>query len=839
MAFDSVELLMLYEIVTFPFAGSDDELLHQVVEKCTRLFGARRLALDTADESAASTIRFWGFRSAADAMAAAADPSPNALVVRLGDKQLGYLYVDHALQPGSRDRRLYEILARRIGAAVERRLASSIARRSEFEKAVILDSIREHVAFQDSLLRIRWANRAAAGGVTGVGADDLIGKVCYEAFFGTGQPCAGCPVILALDDGNAHEATLLMPDGTTWYTRAYPVKSDDGVTEGVVKVAMDITGQLEAEQARRSSEEQIKVIFNSVNDAIFVLNSRHEIATVNNKALEMFGVGRDEATQFSFGLDYSAPSNPPGRLEEVWQRAARGEGQLLEWKARRPKDGRHFDAEIFVTKLGPADGNKGHNGLLVTVRDISERKGREEFLRDLFDQSPIGMYIAANGLFRMVNAQMEKYSGLGRAELIGRPTLSLVAPEDRERVRRSAVEMITGRRKAPYEFRLKDSHGATRWVAESVAEIPFNGGRAVLGNVLDITERKESEQALLLLSLQDQVTGLYSRYFFEEELHRLKYGVHYPITILSGDVDGLRLANDSQGHKRGDDLLRAIAEVLRRNARPDDVLARVGGDEFAAILPRCDACEAEAIAGRIRTEVETASLTLLGLPVSISLGWAVASSPAVDLGEVLKSAESHMYRDKLSRSAGTRSQIVSALLAALGAKDYEAQGHVNRVGGLCRYLGRALGLSPRELADLSLLAKVHDLGKVGIPDAVLQKVGELTADEWEIMRQHSEIGYRIASASADLVTVARLVLHHHEHWDGSGYPMGLRGCDIPIECRVHLLADAYDAMTNDRPYRKACSRDYALAEIRRGAGRQFDPQLAGVLLRILDAVEIH
>lgn len=828
MSFDSMELMTLYEIVAFPFAGSVEDLLQQTVERCTRLFGARRIALATDNGSAHPVIAFWGFRSAEDARAAAENPPPNGLLVWLADAQHGYLYVEHALKPSSTDRRLYEVLARRLGASIERWQASRHARRSEFEKAVILDSIHEHVALFDTQLRVQWANRAAALHA-GIGAGELTGRKCYEVMAGVSEPCQGCPALEALADGNAHEATVEFSDGATWHTRAYPVIGDDGIVEGVVSIATNVTQQRSAERVLRRSEELFKVVFDNVNDAVFVLDSQGKTINVNSKALEMFGLGMKEAMHVSLISDCLAPSNLPD-TQNLPQSIREGDNQPLEWKARRPLDGSVFDAEVFATKLTCF---AGEDTLLVTIRDVSERKSREEFLRDLFDQSPICMYIAVDGVLRMVNAQMERCTGYQRAELIGQKTLNFVIPEDRDHVRRCALEMIAGKRKNPYEFRLKDSRGTTRWAAESVAAIPFNGRRAVLGNVLDITERKESEQALRLLSLHDQLTGLYNRHFLEEELHRLKYGIHYPITVLSADVDGLKLINDSLGHKHGDDLLREVADVLRRNTRPSDILARIGGDEFAAILPQCDSCEAEAIIGRIRADVGVVNPLMMELPVSISIGSAVALSPTDDLVETLKSADSHMYRDKLSRSAGTRSQIVSALLTALGAKDFGAQGHVARVRSLCRSLGKALGLSSRELADLSLLAQVHDLGKVGIPDVVLQKEGRLTLDEWEVMRQHSEIGYRIASSSADLIAVASLILHHHEHWDGSGYPMKLSGYGVPIECRAHLLVDAYDAMTNDRPYRKARSHEYALEEIMKCAGRQFDPQLAEVLVRIL------
>ncbi|HSW36153.1 MAG TPA: HD domain-containing phosphohydrolase, partial [Candidatus Limnocylindrales bacterium] len=261
-------------------------------------------------------------------------------------------------------------------------------------------------------------------------------------------------------------------------------------------------------------------------------------------------------------------------------------------------------------------------------------------------------------------------------------------------------------------------------------------------------------------------------------------------------------------------------------------LARVGGDEFSAILQRTDQQTGEGIVKRIREKVIQFNQENLDLPLGISVGIATAEQGETSLKEVYRQADDSMYRDKLYRSSSNRGKIVQSLLAALAERDYIAEGHARRLEELCRAVGEQVALSSYQLADLALLAQVHDLGKVGIPDRILYKPGPLTDEEWEVMRSHPEKGYRIASASPDLSGVADLILRHHERWDGSGYPLQLQGKDIPIECRILSIVDAFDAMTNQRPYNKLKTAKEAFEEIESNAGSQFDPELVAVFLAV-------
>jgi len=347
-----------------------------------------------------------------------------------------------------------------------------------------------------------------------------------------------------------------------------------------------------------------------------------------------------------------------------------------------------------------------------------------------------------------------------------------------------------------------------------------------------------SEEKLYYLSYHDQLTGLYNRAFFEAKLVQLSTKPEYPVSIISADIDGLKLINDTIGQSAGNKLVRHCALIISEALDGTGILARVGGDEFSAILPLTGQTESEHIIRQIRYQIALYNEENSNLPLSLSLGAATAEDKSTSLKKLFKQADDFMFRNKLYHGAIARNGIVQSLLTALAERDYFTEGHARRLEQLCLKVGEKMGLASHQLTDLALLAQVHDLGKVGIPDSILHKAGPLTEEEWEIMKQHPEKGYRIASSAPDLSSIANLILRHHEHWNGGGYPLGLKERDIPIECRILAVADAYDAMTNERPFKKPVSSEEALAELEQCAGSQFDPEVVEIFLKevkILDS----
>ncbi|MFW6381744.1 MAG: HD-GYP domain-containing protein, partial [Bacillota bacterium] len=292
------------------------------------------------------------------------------------------------------------------------------------------------------------------------------------------------------------------------------------------------------------------------------------------------------------------------------------------------------------------------------------------------------------------------------------------------------------------------------------------------------------------------------------------------------DVNGLKLVNDAFGHDLGDRLLVQIARLLDNCCRQEDVVARWGGDEFVILLPRTGRQAARRIINRINRACKKAGDD--PIQPSISLGFITKEEESSDIWDKLKTAEKWMYKHKLLESESARSSIISSLEETLWEKDYETKEHAQRIKNMALKMGQALGLPENKLDELILLAGLHDIGKIAISDSILLKPDSFTEKEWEAMKKHPEIGYRIAQASSELVPVAEGILHHHEWWDGSGYPYGLSGEDIPLTSRIICIVDAFDVMVHERPYKQPIGVEEALVELKRCAGQQFDPELVRV-----------
>jgi HD-GYP domain-containing protein (c-di-GMP phosphodiesterase class II) len=263
-------------------------------------------------------------------------------------------------------------------------------------------------------------------------------------------------------------------------------------------------------------------------------------------------------------------------------------------------------------------------------------------------------------------------------------------------------------------------------------------------------------------------------------------------------------------------------------------VARIGGDEFSVLLPDTTEPAIENACQRIQEAVASYNATNPQLPLSISVGFAINDGAYRNLKDLFKEADNHMYRKKLYGTKSVRSTIVKTLINTLKARDRTTENHIIRLEKLLASIAAFIGLPESTKSDLSLLAKFHDIGKVGVSDSILFKEGPLTPEEWTEMKRHSEIGYRIALSAPELVPIADWILKHHEWWNGQGYPLGIEGEEIPIECRLLAVADTYEALTSACPYRKTFSHWEAVAEMRSYSGKQFDPKLLEKFLQMLE-----
>jgi diguanylate cyclase (GGDEF)-like protein/PAS domain S-box-containing protein len=367
-------------------------------------------------------------------------------------------------------------------------------------------------------------------------------------------------------------------------------------------------------------------------------------------------------------------------------------------------------------------------------------------------------------------------------------------------------------------------------IADSAASIRDDTGHGygVVMVFRDVTQTKKQQQRILYLSYHDPLTEIYNRRFQEEKMVKLNKESMLPLTIIMGDVNGLKVINDVFGHKTGDRLLKEVAKIMQFTIKKKGIAARWGGDEFLILMPKTNVEEAQDMIQTLEKSFETNSL--LPLQISVSLGFDVRQSMNEPMHQSLQKAEEQMYHKKLLAGQSYRNSIINTLLATLYEKSMETEEHALRLETYCIAIAEKMGLAPEEKNELSLLAMLHDIGKVGINMEILKKPGPLNEEEWKEMRRHPEIGYRIAQNTPELSTVAEYILSHHERWDGSGYPRGLKGTEIPLLCRILAIADSYDAMTNNRAYRKAMDCQIAMEEIKRCQGTQFDPQIVEIFL---------
>ncbi|MFW5988069.1 MAG: HD domain-containing phosphohydrolase [bacterium] len=314
-------------------------------------------------------------------------------------------------------------------------------------------------------------------------------------------------------------------------------------------------------------------------------------------------------------------------------------------------------------------------------------------------------------------------------------------------------------------------------------------------------------------------------------MNRLDTQRQLPISLIMADLNGLKMINDSYGHAFGDQFLIKAANILKNACRKEDIVARWGGDEFVILLPRTKRRNVKKIIRRINNLSHKEKEEI---PVSMALGYAVKTKPEQDIYDVLSTAEDYMYQKKLTESKSAKSNILSTLINSLGAKSHETEEHAWRLQKLVFDLGEKLNLSERELNELSLLATLHDIGKTVIPKEILLKPGKLTEEEWQEIKKHPEIGAQIASATKEFAHVAETILYHHEHWDGSGYPEGIKGNNIPLLSRIVSIVDAYDVMTNGRSYKDPMTEEEAVQELIRCSGTQFDPDLVQEFIEIIN-----
>lgn len=591
----------------------------------------------------------------------------------------------------------------------------------------------------------------------------------------------------------------------------------------------------------KDSEELLSMIIDVTGEGLWDWHMDEGIIYHNKRWCTILGL--DESFLSHNMEEFSDRLHPDDREEvlKLINKAVETQGEYYNEHRMISNDG----SVIWVVDRGRVfKNNEGKaNRMIGSITNITLRKKAqmELFLKKEAFQSTllsVGDGIVSTdveGNILVLNPAAEKLIGWKYTEAKGKKVdevIRLIYPESREPVLwESSIDFINKEAKDKERVLLLVSQsGEELTIFENITPVNKPNGETT-GFVMvfrDMTELFEKQKKIQYMSFHDELTGLYNRRYMEDAMRRLDTYRNFPFAIMMLDLNNLKLTNDVFGHEMGDSLIKKTADFLRDIFRADDIISRIGGDEFCILMPKTSVEAAQIVKQRIKNTSENYSVG--PLRVSIAAGCAVKTEETEKIEDILRDADTNMYEDKQANRQKVKSDTIERFINTNREKSEAEQKHNERVGILAAALYEALGKSETEISAFRKTVQVHDIGKIVIPVELLNKKEALNDDDWDLLKRHSYLGYQILRVLKEQEAFAEAVLYHHERIDGNGYPEGLKGDAIPLESRVIAVADAFEAMTADRPYRKAMIKEQAVAELRRNAGTQFDAALVEIFI---------
>ncbi len=650
----------------------------------------------------------------------------------------------------------------------------------------------------------------------------------------------------AADDKNGCtlEYRVIRADGAERYVRktGMVVNDEAGNPVRMVGSVWDITERKHIEQALEASERQLGKIFDLLPVGLWVADKQGRIVKAN-PAGERIWEGRLTDTNMAA----SVVRYPSGKrlANHEWAFAKTlSEGKTVHEEMLEVETLKG-DRKIIVNSTAPViDENGRLQAAIMINRDVTENenakaalKAEKELLSITLQSIGEGVVVTDNtGKITAVNEAFEQLSGYLQNEARGVQFEDVVKTYGKgENLRPSLIEKTLDTGKIVSYSRGVDmicKDGKTVSVAYNVSPIRDTNAQ-IIGTVTvmrDITEEKKKQKRIDYLVYHDTLTGVYNRRYFEQIVRKMDVEQNLPLSVINCDANGLKLANDAFGHIAGDKLLTSMASVLQKACRPKDIVIRSGGDEFIILMPDADEITAQRVCAEIK--ILSSKTSVFAIDCSISVGWATKKMPEESFKAVINKAEAFMYRNKSAESPRMRFESIHTILQTMHDKHARERLHCRRVCRICIEIAKAMDFSEREIKEMNLVGRMHDIGKVALSDSLFVKPDKLTDEEWVAMKRHPEVGYRILSACAEMAHIAKAVLAHHERYDGGGYPNGLKGGSIPVMARILAVADAYEAMTSERPYRSTKTKQQAIEEISSLSGTQFDPNVVDVFIKI-------
>jgi len=728
------------------------------------------------------------------------------------------------------------------------RLLQAVKREESLIEA-IFDSIPGYLYVYDESERlIKWNKKHET--MTGYSAVEL-SHMTLEKWFGQEDMVKVNAAVrnVFIQGYGEVEASLILKNGDKMLVRSSGVPLVWDGQKYFAGIGVDITEQKKVQEALVESQSILKAAFENSQAGIAIADAPNgKLRYVNKAGLLIRNKTEDELVKDIDIDSYAERWNMfhlDGTLytkEEVPLSRALLYGETCSEELIIRRD--DLEDRYVIANAAPIrdSDNTIKAGILVFL-DITERKIIDMQLQQNMDDLLESQRIAHVGTWRLdlgtnqVVWSDELYRIYGVDPTLPPPPYSehkkLFTAESWDKL--TTAHRLTKTSGIPYELELEtvvaDGKHGWVWVRGEAVRSPDGNITGLWGAAQDITERKKTERELLYLSNHDHLTGLHNRRFFEEALMRLDTRANLPLSIIMCDVNGLKLVNDSFGHDAGDLFLKKAAEIITRACRSEDIIARMGGDEFVIVLPRTTEEETEQIANLMKEFALKEKVA--NIELSISFGYETKTKDTQSIVEVIANAENHMYRHKLYERASIRSKTIDLIMNTLFEKSNREAMHSSRVSNICQAIASKMNFSKDAINQMRIAGLIHDIGKIGVDETILNKPGRLTLDERRDIERHPEIGWKILSSTTEFSELAQFVLNHHENWDGSGYPNGLKEEAIQLEARIISVADSYDAMTSERSYRTGMSREAAIEELKKCSGTQFDPEIVDVFVNLV------
>lgn len=605
------------------------------------------------------------------------------------------------------------------------------------------------------------------------------------------------------------------------------------IVNGLEQTVLERTENLRiANETLKESEQRFKILHNASFGGI-ALHDKGLILDCNQGLSDVTGYSMEELIGMD-GLLLIAPDYRDFVMEKI---TSGYEEPYQVYGIRKNK-------EIYPLKLEAKNvPYKGKKVRVVEFRDITNERQLESDIKKekeslAFTLKSIGDAVIAtdaSGIITGINPIACKLTGWSEEEAINQPFEKVfnITFEDENQPIDDPVEkaLSTDSIVELANHTILISKDQTRYYIEDTAAPIKNSEHKNIGVVLvfrDVTEKKRTEREIKHLSEHDYLTSLYNRLYYYEKFNNFHCPDFYPLGLMMLDVNGLKIINDAYGHQVGDEALIEISNALKEIFEEKDIVSRIGGDEFTVLLPNTSKEVIEQYKEKLLATMKTRRIK--NIELSLAVGYELIEDNSDEIDEIEKNAENRMYAHKSLQGASVRSKAINAILYTLTEK-YEAEKrHSIEVAHLCKKIGKELDFKEDELKEIEQAGLFHDIGKISIPDVILNKPGKLTEEEFDIIKSHTQVGYQILRAADEYSDLAVHALHHHERWDGNGYPSGMKGEEIPLFSRIINICDAYEAMTSDRPYRKRMSKEKAISEIIRYSGIQFDPKISKIFV---------